>query len=341
MPHLHRCFALFAPLLLVWMSALAEAQTFDLVILNGHVVDGSGSPEFRADVAIRGDTIEVVGRLDSVSARRVIDATGRLVVPGFIDMHSHADRALSSNDRRSREVYNLVAQGITTVVFGPDDRNPIWPIEDEIAAYRRGGTALNVVPMVGHGTVRGEVMLPLADRLVALKREVEQRTTGLPIEPAAARHSILMLGGRVEGGSNFNLVPGECTFTVDRRLNPDEDLDTERRRLFDVLDQARDAGAGLDVEVIQEGRSSETSAEDPLARSLASNIEAVNGQPARFEMCPGLLEIRFYAERGIPALAYGSGLLSVSHGPNEFVKLDDVNRAAAVYALTVAELLRT
>jgi N-acyl-D-amino-acid deacylase len=109
-------------------------------------------------VAIRGDTIEVVGRLDSVSARRVIDATGRLVVPGFIDMHSHADRALASNDRRSREAYNLVAQGITTVVFGPDGRNPIWPIADEIAAYRRGGTALNVVPMVGHGTVRGEVM---------------------------------------------------------------------------------------------------------------------------------------------------------------------------------------
>ena len=136
----------------------AGAQQFDLLVRNGRVLDGSGSPEFRADVGILGDTITAVGKLSDASADRVIDAAGRLVVPGFIDMHSHADRALISSSRRAREARNLVLQGITTVVVGPDGRNPIWPITDEIAAYRRGGTALNVVPMVGHGTVRGEVM---------------------------------------------------------------------------------------------------------------------------------------------------------------------------------------
>ncbi len=149
---------LMALLAFVAIAEAAAGQTFDLILRNGQVVDGSGSPAFRADVGIRGDTIVAVGRLEGASARRVIDAAGRLVVPGFIDMHSHADRALASDDRRAREAYNLVAQGITTVVFGPDGRNPIWPIADEIAAYRSGGTALNVVPMVGHGTVRGDVM---------------------------------------------------------------------------------------------------------------------------------------------------------------------------------------
>ncbi|HAK54151.1 MAG TPA: hypothetical protein DCP38_01525 [Acidobacteria bacterium] len=184
-----------------------------------------------------------------------------------------------------------------------------------------------------------EAMLGVAGRLTDLKREVERQETGFTIEPAAARRSILMLGGRVEGGSNYNLVPGECVFTVDRRMNPEEDLDEARRQLFDVLDAARDDGVDLEVEVIQEGRSSGTPADDDLARALAANIEEVTGAPARFELCPGLLEIRFYAERGVPALAYGPGLLSVSHGPNEFVKLEDVYQAAAVYALTVADLL--
>ena len=55
-------------------------------------------------------------------------------------------------------------------------------------------------------------------------------------------------------------------------------------------------------------------------------------------MCPGLLEIRFYAERGIPAFAYGPGLLSVSHGPNEFVSIDRIVECAQIYALTAAEL---
>ena len=56
-------------------------------------------------------------------------------------------------------------------------------------------------------------------------------------------------------------------------------------------------------------------------------------------MCPGLLEIRFYAERGIPAYAYGPGLLTVSHGPNEFVPMDRIVECAGVYALTAAQLL--
>jgi acetylornithine deacetylase/succinyl-diaminopimelate desuccinylase-like protein len=57
-------------------------------------------------------------------------------------------------------------------------------------------------------------------------------------------------------------------------------------------------------------------------------------------MCPGLLEIRFYAERGIPAFAYGPGLLTVSHGPNEFVPIDRIVTCATVYALVAAEILR-
>ena len=60
---------------------------------------------------------------------------------------------------------------------------------------------------------------------------------------------------------------------------------------------------------------------------------------ARFELCPGLLEIRFYAERGIPAFAYGPGLLTVPHGPNEFVPIDRIVPCAEVYALTAAELV--
>jgi acetylornithine deacetylase/succinyl-diaminopimelate desuccinylase-like protein len=72
---------------------------------------------------------------------------------------------------------------------------------------------------------------------------------------------------------------------------------------------------------------------------LACNVEAVMGRPAQFEMCPGLLEIRFYAERGIPAFAYGPGLLTVSHGPNEFVPTERIVQCAQIYALTAAEML--
>ena len=80
-------------------------------------------------------------------------------------------------------------------------------------------------------------------------------------------------------------------------------------------------------------------ADHEAARALAASINEVTGKPPVFEMCPGLLETRFYAERGVPAFAYGPGLLSVAHGPKEFVKLDAVLDCATIYALTASRLL--
>ncbi len=184
-----------------------------------------------------------------------------------------------------------------------------------------------------------EQMLTVADELIILKKEVECRTTGYTIEPDAARQSILMIGGRGEGGSNFNLVPGRFSFTVDRRINPEEDLEAEKHRLFAVLDAVKKKGIDLDVEILQEGTSSGVSQETPLARALAKNIESVTGNVPTFEMCPGLLEIRFYANQNIPALGYGPGYLSVSHGPDEFVPIENIYAYAAVYALTAVDML--
>jgi len=184
-----------------------------------------------------------------------------------------------------------------------------------------------------------EQMLSVCDGLRELKTAVEARTTSYRIAPEAARRSILMMGGQVAAGKNFNVVPEQCSFTIDRRMNPEEDFATEKRRLLEVLDEARAQGVDLAVETLQEGPSAGTSEDVALGRVLASSIREATGREARFEMCPGLLETRFYAERGIPAFAYGPGLLTVSHGPNEFVPVDRIVECAKVYALTAVRLL--
>ena len=143
-----------------------------------------------------------------------------------------------------------------------------------------------------------------------------------------------MLGGVAQGGTNFNLVPESFSFTIDRRTNPEEDFEAEKLRLFDLLDRH-----GAKTEIIQEGAAAATRVEDPLCLALARNIEHVSGKQAPFEMCPGLLETRFYAALGIPALAYGPGLLTVSHGPNEFVPVANLAQCAEIYARTAVELL--
>jgi succinyl-diaminopimelate desuccinylase len=185
-----------------------------------------------------------------------------------------------------------------------------------------------------------EQMARVVERLQELKREVEQRRTGYSIGPEQTVNSILMLGGESGGGTNFNVVPEQCWFTVDRRINPEENLDFERDRLVKVLEGCRRDGIRLDWEIFQEGQAAGCSEGQNLGQALAQSVTAVTGEAPQFEMCPGLLEIRFYAAMGIPAYAYGPGLLSVAHGPNEYVDLRKVRDCAAIYALTAIDMLK-
>src|SRR5437660_428777 len=185
-----------------------------------------------------------------------------------------------------------------------------------------------------------EKMVQVVQRLQELKREVEQRITNFNVGAEQARNSILMLGGQTGGGANFNVVPEECWFTVDRRINPEENLEEEKAKLIAVLGSCKREGIPLEWEILQEGRSAACRKEEPLGEALARSVRAVTGKAPCFEMCTGLLETRFYAAQGVPAYSYGPGLLSVAHGPKEYVDLGKVTDCAAIYALTGMETLK-
>ncbi len=126
------------------------------------MIDGTGNPWFSADVGIRNGRIVAVGRLEG-DAGRIIDARGKVIVPGFIDVHSHADgpdgdkTGLRSPDPKRRAALNLVSQGITTVVVNQDGSGPS-SIADQRATLERLGFGPNVVLMVGHNTIRRDAM---------------------------------------------------------------------------------------------------------------------------------------------------------------------------------------
>jgi succinyl-diaminopimelate desuccinylase len=186
-----------------------------------------------------------------------------------------------------------------------------------------------------------ETMLRVAEPLLALAHELLEKRTAFPMESDAARSSMLVVGGAAGGGANFNVVPGSAWFSVDRRFNPEEDLEEEITRLTGTIaEAAAGAGAEVTVSVLQRAPSAGTDATHPAALALARCVTRIEGAPPRFELCPGVLETRWYAQLGVPSLAYGAGRLDVSHGPDEFVAEDAMRRCAAVYALFAGELLR-
>lgn len=138
-----------------WTRTAAAQTTYDIRIENGRVLDGSGSPWRKADVAIADNRIVAVGELAGATADIVIDATGRYVVPGFIDAHSHAGSGLA--DSTLSGARQLLAQGITTVVINPDGMGKV-DLEEQRDHLREHGLGVNAAPLVPHGEIREEVM---------------------------------------------------------------------------------------------------------------------------------------------------------------------------------------
>jgi N-acyl-D-amino-acid deacylase len=147
-------------------AGFASAQSppaFDLLIQGGRVLDGTGNPWFPADIGVRDGRIVAIGTLNGAKAARVVDASGKYVAPGFIDLHSHADDGsrpdggLRDPDAQIRAAPNLVSQGITTVVVNHDGRSP-WPIAEQRAIFEKQPIGVNAMLLVGHGTVRRQVL---------------------------------------------------------------------------------------------------------------------------------------------------------------------------------------
>jgi len=169
---------LFLALLTVPLAAHA-AEPYDLLIRHGRVVDGTGNPWFYADLAIRGDRIAALGKLDGATATRTIDATGLVVAPGFIDMHSHSDfLLLQDGDAQSK-----IRQGVTTEVLGEgdsagpyqgklpprkiqigDETVELSSLGDYFRAVERAGISTNVCSYVGLNNVWQSVLGGTFDR---------------------------------------------------------------------------------------------------------------------------------------------------------------------------------
>ena len=122
-------------LALVLLSSLAVAQTpsFDLVITNGHIIDGTGSPWYSGDVGIRAGKIVAIGNLSSAPRQRTIDAAGKVVAPGFIDMLGQSELTILVDPRLPSKIY----QGITSEITG--EGNSIAPLNDAIIQSDRSG----------------------------------------------------------------------------------------------------------------------------------------------------------------------------------------------------------
>jgi N-acyl-D-amino-acid deacylase len=188
-------------LLLLLAPALLAAQppAYDVILRGGRIIDGTTGPWYRADLAIKGDTIVRIAPSIPDMATRVIDVAGLVVAPGFIDIHTHARRGifeLPTADSYTR-------QGVTTLVEGPDGSSPLplKPFLDKVAAL---GVSPNFASFIGQGTIRSEVM-----------GEGDRAATPAEVDKMRALVRQGMLDGAFGLSSGLFYVPGIFTSTAE------------------------------------------------------------------------------------------------------------------------------
>ena len=157
--------------------AQPRATDYDLLIRNASVVDGTGASAYRANVLVKGDTIAAIDtqmRADATAAR-VIDANGRTLAPGFIDLHTHGDPIEKSFE-------NFLAMGVTTVVVGQDgdsvglEAAPAEvPFAQWAAAAEAAGVQVNVAALSGHGSIRHLAQIPDSARHLNAEQTARMR----------------------------------------------------------------------------------------------------------------------------------------------------------------------
>ena len=139
------------------VDAEAPAPPYDLLITNARIVDGTGNPWFRSDVAIKDGRIARIGRLGPETASRTIDARGQIVAPGFIDVHTHVE---SIYNRPAAE--NFVRMGVTTLVTG-NCGSSATDVAQFLGRINQQPLAVNLATLIAHGSVRRQAM-GLGDR---------------------------------------------------------------------------------------------------------------------------------------------------------------------------------
>ncbi|HOW85309.1 MAG TPA: D-aminoacylase [Candidatus Aminicenantes bacterium] len=204
------------------LQGCSKGRDLDLLIAGGTVYDGSGGPPVRADVGVSGGAIREIGRVRRSRAAAVIEADGRAVSPGFIDVHDHTDVGLLVNPRAE----SAVRQGVTTLVSGQCGESP-FPLTDEAAAENKlklareygldvewkdiggfldrletSGLALNYATFVGQGTVRGAVL-----------GQADRPATAAELERMKALVAEAMAGGALGLSSGLEYTPSSFAST--------------------------------------------------------------------------------------------------------------------------------
>lgn len=231
------------------------------------------------------------------------------------------------------------------IVAEPSNLDQVWIGHKGLVWFEVtviGKSAHGSTPWLGVNAF--ECMVELVHRLLREYRPlIESRVTRFETIPPEGRRATAMFGGVVRGGVKVNVVPDTCSFTVDRRVIPEENIDGVKHEFTEfVLKIAKELKCDVKIKILEEMKPCIVSESSRLLTTLKNVAKHAIGVEPKETLCIGGLDMRYFIEAGIDTLTYGPGPTEAAHRPDEYIDIESMVKAAQVYAAlcTRGELLQ-
>jgi len=239
------------------------------------------------------------------------------------------------NSGLAKPDYAVVAEpsGLSDVWIG--NKGNVWMIVEVFGRQAHGST-----PWLGINAF--EKMVELVHLMIKeLKPKIEAKRSKYPYKDSQGAKATINIGGKVEGGAKANIVPGYYSFTIDRRVIPEETADEAAREILDFIEDAKNKipDLNVNVKILSKSNAYVIDKDKPIVTAMTESIREILGEEPSVTVCIGGLDTRYFQARGIQAVTYGPGLSKVAHMANEYVRINDVLIASKVYIKTINKLL--
>lgn len=201
-----------------------------------------------------------------------------------------------------------------------------------------GKAAHASIPYKGVNSFEG--MLKASAALDRLKAKIRKRRTNFEMKDERDRFSTMVMGGELDGGKKVNIVPSYSSFSIDRRLIPEEGLNNAKREIRDLLRHCarRHRDYKFKMKILAQDRAVAVSLDERICKAIEGAIKRVLRKDARFLLMAGGTDMRYLINKGIAAVGYSARGGEGWHSDNEFVYVDSILETAKIYALTILSL---
>ncbi|WFO74532.1 M20 family metallopeptidase [Desulfurococcaceae archaeon MEX13E-LK6-19] len=226
----------------------------------------------------------------------------------------------------SRPDWVIIAEpsGIDTIWIG--HKGAVWAEVIVKGKQTHGST-----PWLGINAF--EKMVYVAKYLIEeVKPVVESRRSKYTYDMPESAKATMNLGGKLTAPGSINIVPGQVSFSIDRRVIVEENVDDVEKELISYIKQAASyAKADVDIKIVTKLEPALTDPQSTLTRTLENTIQKILGKQPRKVVCTGGLDLHYYTSKGIQAVSYGPGDSDVAHQVDEYIVVDDLYKAIEVY----------